>query len=248
MRNLSFSSITDGRSILTEAENSEWWTPPSHTGVTTVGELSEAIGRDKIVSISPDTDTSLARRVAAQKRQPPSIKAGDPNLVFDDTPLYRNEAGDPVLPFEGLVRRMYKRYRKRFRDNVLLEAIADVAESKRWPTANVSRMTIREFNAALDEIQGCPRFGPDPDRPILYWDGKPYELHRRNWEFLTVVWGRMNVPHEEIGEHVWSDEGVPGGRIRKVIFELNKQLREYGIDFCFESEGERVCPISDYPQ
>lgn len=66
----------------------------------------------------------------------------------------------------------------------------------------------------FDDMLGQPRYGPDPHKAILYWNAEAYSLKRRNWQFLSVVWGRCNVPFAEIGERVWGDDFTNPSTIR----------------------------------
>ncbi len=127
-------------------------------------------------------------------------------------------------------------------------AVATVAEFKGWLIHQVRKMTVAEFNAALDEAMRQRQYGPDPHKQILYWDGKTYPLTRKSWEFLSTVWGQYNVPFDEIGEKVWGDNMTPSGTIRQLILRINRQLEKYHIDLLFTSEGEQVSPLSNWPK
>jgi len=107
--------------------------------------------------------------------------------------------------------------------------------------------TIRRTVAAI-ESAGKPRYGPDPDKYILFWDGEPYKLTRMNWRFLLVVWGRHNVPFADVFDSLWDDDRVTGNRIHQLIKRTNDALTKLCIDLAFTSEGEAISPIGDWPE
>lgn len=200
--------------------------------VITIGELMDATESDKtkIVNIPlKPSGCSLARLMREGKTNQPT-----------KTP-------PELSDMDGLMRRVNKHYGKRLRDGGLLMAMAAVAEFKGWLIHQVRKMTIAEFNAALDEAMGRRQYGPDPHKQILYWDGTAYPLTRKNWEFLSTVWGRYNVPFYEIGEKVWGDNMTSSGTIRQLILRVNHQLEKYHINLLFTSEGEQVSPLSNWP-
>jgi len=205
-------------------------TPPK---VTTIGDLMDALkgGKTKHVNLP--------------------IKAGSGSVVQR---IREGKADQPAPPpreltdFDGLLRRINQHYGKRLCDETLLKAIATVARHKGYLIHTVRRMAFAEFNNALDETLGQPQYGPDPNKKIIYWDGEPYPLTPRNWEFLLVVWGRWNVPFAEIGEQVWGDDTTASNTIRQRVSKVNKQLGEHGLDLAFVSDGEKVSPIDGWPE
>jgi hypothetical protein len=200
--------------------------------VTQIGDLMDLLRKQKIVSISPGKSAcgSLAQRIRQGKGHQPTTPP--PGLA----------------DFDGLMRRCNKFFGKSLRNEGLRRAYAAVAEYKGCLLQGVRRMTFAEFNAALDEAMGKRRYGPDPDRPILYWDEKPYRLTPKNWEFLKAVWGKSNVPYAIIGEEVWGDDTTRAGTIAQRIYRVNRQLTEHGIGLTFSSDGEHVSPLDDWPK
>ena len=107
--------------------------------VITIGELMDATESDKtkIVNIPlKPSGCSLARLMREGKTNQPT-----------KTP-------PELSDMDGLMRRVNKHYGKRLRDGGLLMAMAAVAEFKGWLIHQVRKMTIAEFNAALDEQWG----------------------------------------------------------------------------------------------
>ena len=100
---------------------------------------------------------------------------------------------------------------------------------------------------AAIQLSDAADFGPDPHQHILYWDSKPYKLSQGTWKFLLVVWGRKNVPFEEINEQIWGDDKNPG-TIRKRIADVNNAMTKHGIDLIFSSETEKVSPLREWPK
>lgn len=201
--------------------------------VTTIGELMDALRGGKTTRIGLPIKAgsgSLAKRLDEGKSDQP---AKCPRELSD---------------FDGLMRRCHRHYGRRLSDEVLLRAIDAVAEHKRCIVHQVRRMTFAEFNTAIDQAAGKPRYGPDPAKRILYWNGASYTLTHKNWLFLSAVWGQQRVPFAEIAEAVWGDDATPDNRIRQLIYRVNKQLTKHRIGLFFVSDGERVSPVSDWPK
>ncbi len=150
--------------------------------------------------------------------------------------------------FDGLMRRINKRYRAGLSEATLREAVADVAAHRDCPLGDVRHMTFGQFNSVLDEVMGQRRYGPDARRQILWRNGEPYKLSPKNWEFLCVVWGRYNVPFADIGEALWGDDAAPGNRIRQLVSRLDRQLSKHKIVLTLISDRERVSPAEDWPE
>lgn len=85
-----------------------------------------------------------------------------------------------------------------------------------------------------------PRYGPDPDRPLLYWCGEPHPLATRTWQFLRTIWSKHNVPFAEIAEGLWTNDDMSGNAIRQLISRVNHDLNRQRIPFLF-FPGRNVC-------
>lgn len=64
--------------------------------------------------------------------------------------------GANLAHFDGLIERCYRHYGAVPKDGALLRAIGDVARHRGCPPRLVRRMTLEEFNAALDEVLEPP--------------------------------------------------------------------------------------------
>lgn len=151
--------------------------------------------------------------------------------------------------FDRLLRCLNKKYHKGLSEAVLREAIADVAGHKDFSQGSVRRMSFSEFTSVLEvvEVTGQPRYGPDPNKPILWWEGETLNLSRKNWQLLSLVWGRYDVSFAEIGEQIWNDDAVPSNTIRQVISRFNNQLQNHGIGITLSSDAEHVSPLENWP-
>lgn len=149
--------------------------------------------------------------------------------------------------FDRLSRRWNKRYREGRSEAVLRESIADVADHRDCSQGAIRRMTFAEFNAVLDEVTSKPRYGPDANKPVLWWEEEAFGLTRKNWQFLSVVWCRYGVSFAEIGERIWENEAVDSNRVRQRMSRGNEQLKKLGIDIVLSSNDGSVSPIDNWP-
>lgn len=114
---------------------------------------------------------------------------------------------------------------------------------------SLARVVSMDFVDFRERLSAAPlRYGPDPDKQIIHWDGKPYPLTRLNWLLLKVVWGRYNAPFTDVAEAVWGDDSIPANRLRQALYRLNCQLADYGLPAEFAGKGECVLPLGDWPQ
>ena len=139
--------------------------------VETIGQLMDAIreNRTPLGSIPVKGGTgSLAQRI----REGKASQAVPPPRELTD--------------FDGLMRRCNRYYGKTLRDEGLLRAVAAVAEHKGCLLRAVRRMTIAEFNAALDEAikpaRKKPKRARRPSKPR-----KPRPLTPRQAEVIQIV-------------------------------------------------------------
>lgn len=89
--------------------------------------------------------------------------------------------------------------------------------------------------------------GPKVDDPeSFYWEGKRYQISKRNWELLRCIWNREAVEFFEVGETVWGDELTSPTTIRSQITRLNKQMEDHGIPLRWGTPSEKVYLIKDH--
>ena len=87
-------------------------------------------------------------------------------LLKDRKDTVTVSGGSQVAHFGGLIQRCYRHYTAVPKDGALLQAIGDVAEHRGCPPYFVRRMTLEEFNAALDEVFKAA------ERPVYIGDGR----------------------------------------------------------------------------
>jgi DNA-binding CsgD family transcriptional regulator len=117
--------------------------------VETIGQLMDAIRENRMPVVSIP------------------IKAGSGSLAKCIREGKANQAVSPpreLTDFDGLMRRCGKHYGKSLRNEGLWRAVAAVAEHKGCLLQAVRRMTIAEFNIALDEAIKPPASKPKRTR------------------------------------------------------------------------------------
>ncbi len=155
---------------------------------------------------------------------------------------------DHRLPaIAGFVRRIHQRYREDWGYATLLRIRADVAEHKGWTVHRAGALSFTEFNAALDELAGQPRFGVDADQYILNWDGEAYSISPMRWQLLRMIWGRYNVSFADVGEEVWGSDIKHAHTIRTFVSRLDDFFSDNQMNLQLSCRGQQISPDYDWP-
>jgi hypothetical protein len=83
--------------------------------------------------------------------------------------------------------------------------------------------------------------GPDVNKPgVFYWHGLAHQLTKKNWQFLSAIWGHERTSLSDIAELVWNNGDMPEGTIRGQLNRLNAQIGDLKIPLAWRIERGAV--------
>jgi hypothetical protein len=126
------------------------------------------------------------------------------------------------------------------RERDRLEAIPLIAAKLAEQTKD-NRFLYCEPEIAQLSISTTARSGPDPDKPVLYWQGEAHKLTKKSWQLLCAIWPHDTIDIETVEDAVWPNKDASHATVRAQLHRLNDEMSELKLPLAWRIEAGQIC-------